>query len=217
LKNYLLEVLEPCKVKELPEYKNPYFLIDQMKNQDKKLNEWIELSLFTLRKDKRKRREININEYFSNFKKRWNNSLFDRSINLNLNSEVGKCSLKAFDIDLDSVFSNLVVNSIEAFKEKGSSKERIIEITWKVVDGLLIILYRDTGCGLSEDYKDKPEVIFKAFETTKRDLHGNIIGTGLGMWLVKNIVDEYSGSITVLKPENGFQLELKFPLEKQKE
>lgn len=217
LRKYLLELLEPSELKELPEYKNPYFLIDQMKDQDDRLNKWIKLSLFTLRKDRRRRRDIDINEYFEDFKRRWDNSLLDRLINLCLISDVGKCSLKAFDIDLDSIFSNLVVNSIEAFKGRGSSKERTIEINWKVAEGLLIILYGDTGCGLSEDYKDNPEIIFKAFETTKRDLHGNIIGTGLGMWLVKNIIDEYSGSLEILKPENGFQLEIKFPLQKQKE
>lgn len=216
MRKYLHEQLDTHKIENLPAHENPFYLIDKIENQDDKFIKWINFSLLMLRKDRRKRRDVNINEYFFNFRDTWENFLSHRSIKLQLGNEVEKCSLKAYDIDLDSIFSNLVVNSIEAFKRKGSSKNRVIEINWELVGKSLTILYKDTGCGLSEDYRDNPEVIFNAFETTKKDRNGNVIGTGLGMWLVKNIVDEYSGNIKVLKPENGFEVQIVFPLPKQK-
>lgn len=220
LRKYLHEQLDVSKTEKLPDYKNPFFLINQMEDQDKKFVKWINFSLVTLRKDKRRRKNIDIGEYFCEFKETWHSFLSYRSIILKIIPDISKapkaekCSLKAYDIDLDSIFSNLVVNSIEAFKEKGSSKNRVIEINWMRVGKSLTISYKDTGCGLSKDYRDNPEIIFKAFETTKRDRQGNAIGTGIGMWLVKNIVDEYSGSIKILKPENGFELQIVFPLSK---
>ncbi|AKB81443.1 hypothetical protein MSBR3_0865 [Methanosarcina barkeri 3] len=216
LRKYLHEQLETSKLEGLPAHENPFILIDKIEEQDNKLIKWINFSILMIKKDRRKRRDIDINEYFIAFKKTWWSFLLDRKVTLNLDPQVEKCSLKAYDIDFDSIFSNLIVNSVEAFQREGSSKERIIEIKWEVIDKSVTVLYKDTGCGLSQDYRDNPEIIFKAFETTKKDRSGNVIGTGLGMWLVKNIVDEYSGNIKILKPESGFMLQIVFPLSKQK-
>ncbi|MEM9001057.1 MAG: ATP-binding protein, partial [Bacteroidota bacterium] len=56
----------------------------------------------------------------------------------------------------------------------------------------------------------EPEEIFSPFVTTKIDKRGNIIGTGLGMYLVKNVMDDYSGEIQISQPEIGFEIILIF-------
>ena len=215
LKKSLVELLDRNTVDSLPDFKNPFIMVEDIKLQDLKLIKWITFSLLTLKKNRRQRTNINISYYFKTFEKTWGRLLLDRSIKLNIPLENNYCIFRAFHIDLDSIFTNLIANSIDAFKEEGSSKNRIIDISWKVLEENLIMSYKDSGCGLSDDYKD-PYVIFNAFETTKRDKYGNKIGTGLGMWLVKNIVDDYNGKTTLLKPETGFQLEIVFPLTKQK-
>lgn len=215
LKKSLDELLDHNTVDSLPDFKNPFLMVENIKSQDLKLIKWIEFSLLTLKKNRRKRTNINIKDYFKTFGETWTKLLLDRSIKLNISPEDKNCIFRAFHIDFDSIFSNLIANSIDAFKREGSSKNRIIDISCEVLKENLIISYKDSGCGLSDDYKD-PYVIFNAFETTKRDKHGNKIGTGLGMWLVKNIVDDYDGKITLYKPETGFHLEIAFPLTKQK-
>ena len=215
LKKSLVKLLDRDTVNSLPDYKNPFKMVESIKSQDSQLIKWIKFSLLTLQKNKRQRTNINIPDYFKMLEKTWKSLLLDRSINLKITSENNSCIFRAFHIDLDSIFSNLIANSIDAFKKEGSSKNRIIEISWKVLEENLIISYKDSGCGLSDDYKD-PYVIFNAFETTKRDKYGNKIGTGLGMWLVKNIVDDYNGKVTLLKPETGFHSEIVFSLTKQK-
>ena len=215
LKDSLVELLNHDVVDSLPDFKNPFVMVESIKSQDSKLIKWMELSLSSLKKNRRERINVDIPYYFKNLEETWKELLLNRSINLNITSENNYCKFRAFHIDLDSIFNNLITNSIDAFKEKGSSNNRIIDITWKVLNENLIISYKDTGCGIHDDYKDQ-YVIFNAFETTKRDTHGNKIGTGLGMWLVKNIVDDYNGTITLLKPETGFHLEITFPLTKDK-
>ncbi|WP_292462966.1 sensor histidine kinase [Methanolobus sp.] len=211
LRDLLEDTLPKTKVEHLPAFKNPYVLIDEMENQDAKLSQWLKISLLTLKKDKRKRTNIDIKEYFKELHATWNVLLSQRSILLVTPSGEESCEIKVLPIDLDSIFSNLIANSIDAFKRDGASKERIITITWEKKNDNLIIFYSDTGCGLSADYEN-PEVIFNAFVTTKRDKHGNIIGTGLGMWIVKNIIDDYAGKINILKPEVGFGLEIILPI-----
>ena len=76
----------------------------------------------------------------------------------------------------------------------------------------IIIDYHDNGPGLSSDITE-PEEIFKPLYTTRRNKQtGEEEGTGLGMWLVKSIVDENDGNVTLLYPEVGFGLKITFPV-----
>jgi signal transduction histidine kinase len=61
---------------------------------------------------------------------------------------------------------------------------------------------------LSSEIK-RPNEIFKAFVTTKRDATGTEIGTGLGMWLLKSSVDYNKGSVKLYSPDKGFQVKVK--------
>jgi signal transduction histidine kinase len=47
----------------------------------------------------------------------------------------------------------------------------------------------DTGTGISPEHKPQ---LFEAFYTTKKS-----VGTGLGLWLSKEIVEKHGGSISV--------------------
>jgi len=47
----------------------------------------------------------------------------------------------------------------------------------------------DTGSGIPDEVREK---IFEPFFTTKRD-----VGTGLGLWVCKSIIENHGGSIRV--------------------
>ena len=48
-------------------------------------------------------------------------------------------------------------------------------------------------------YKNNPEKILDAFETSKRDTEGELVGTGMGMWIVNNTVIDYRGKVDLQK------------------
>jgi len=52
------------------------------------------------------------------------------------------------------------------------------------------VLVKDTGCGIPKDQQSK---IFQPFYTTK--IKGE--GTGLGLDIVKKVIDRHDGSITL--------------------
>ena len=80
----------------------------------------------------------------------------------------------------------------------------------------LVIDYIDNGPGLSKDITE-PEKIFEPLFTTRRNLYtGEEEGTGLGMWLIKSIVNENDGNIQLLYPEVGFGLRITFPIKYNK-
>lgn len=64
-----------------------------------------------------------------------------------------------------------------------------------MVNDKIQLVYEDNGKGLSEAYKRNPEKILEAFETDKRNDNGELIGTGMGLWIVNKIVKYYNGTI----------------------
>ncbi len=81
-------------------------------------------------------------------------------------------------IKMRRVFTNIIQNSIEAM-EKG-----LIEIILK--DGEIV--FKDNGKGMSPEVKER---IFEPFFTSKQT------GTGLGMTIVKKIIEDHNGKILV--------------------
>lgn len=88
------------------------------------------------------------------------------------------------------VLTNLVKNATQALVEVENKK---IEVTVSEDNGNVEIIIADNGKGISEEDKDK---IFEPKFTTKSS------GMGLGLPMVKNIVEAYNGTITFTTQHN---------------
>ncbi|MDB2407627.1 PAS domain-containing sensor histidine kinase [Jannaschia sp.] len=87
---------------------------------------------------------------------------------------------------LGQAFTNLVKNAGEAIESRGSGEfERKIRIGLSIVDGLAELRIADTGIGLPEDRAR----LFEPYVTTREK------GTGLGLPIVKKIVEEHGGTL----------------------
>jgi two-component system nitrogen regulation sensor histidine kinase NtrY len=84
------------------------------------------------------------------------------------------------------VITNLVKNSIQAIEQKQPEEPRI-EVTVKAEETTVAITVMDNGVGILEENKDK---VFEPKFTTKTS------GMGLGLAMVKNIVETYKGNIS---------------------
>lgn len=194
--------------------KNPFKLIERIKKQDIKLQNWLNFSIGATRKDKRKRKQLFLRSYFTDLSNDWRTVFEDRAITMNT-SGVDDLDMRVFEIDFDSIFNNLIVNSIDAFIISKANRERVIAIN-AICTKEIMIEYHDNGPGLSPDI-DEPENIFKPMYTTRRNRNtGEEEGTGLGMWLVKSIVEENDGKVELLYPDIGFGIRMKFPVKYKK-
>jgi nitrogen fixation/metabolism regulation signal transduction histidine kinase len=96
---------------------------------------------------------------------------------------------------------NLLRNAAEAALEN-RQREPSISVSWSHGKGEAVIRIRDTGLGLAN-----PSNLFVPFYTTKQN------GTGIGLALVKSIMEGHHGTITLGNlPEGGAQAELRLPL-----
>lgn len=93
--------------------------------------------------------------------------------------------------EIRQVISNLVANAIDALPMEGALRIRIRharELTNSHRPGGKIVI-ADTGSGISPAHRKK---LFEPFYTTKQD-----VGTGLGLWVSREIVQKHGGSIAL--------------------
>jgi len=86
--------------------------------------------------------------------------------------------------ELRQIFSNLITNAIEA-SPRGSN----VAVKAKMGDAAIEVAVEDDGAGVPRDLREE---IFEPFFTTKPD-----IGTGLGLFVVKELVLKNGGRVTV--------------------
>jgi len=210
LESLFMEQVSKESYSDIADIYNPFYLLEKMRKQDLKLENWLNFSLRSTRKDKRNRKDIFFDEYFSDVNINWNSVFKPRGIDYRYTIE-NNIRIRAYEIDFDSIFNNLIVNSIDAFIISKLNNDRIISIDCIENKTSIDIIYSDTGPGLSEDI-NKPESIFEPLFTTKRDENsGDEIGTGLGMWIIKSVVEDNDGRVKLLFPDTGFKLMISFP------
>jgi signal transduction histidine kinase len=119
--------------------------------------------------------------------------LYDRRIT-NASIEVSRRydsdgAILAFPGEMRQVFSNLLVNAIEAVGRKGRITIHVVDARNPAnhrQDGVRVVIV-DTGPGIPPEIRER---IFDPFFTTKGEK-----GSGLGLWVSEGIVHKHGGSI----------------------
>ena len=204
LRNILVQYL-PLERFDGMRFNNPYKELDTMKGEDEKLYNWLLYSLHSIQRSKRDWTEIQLSSYFENFVKAWEPSLSKKNIKMIPNiTGMDGARIDAFEMDLDSVYNNFVANSINAFL-KSTELNKIIQLNVTNDHGYAVVDFIDNGCGLASEYRSNPEVIFNAFETSIVDNKNKKIGTGMGLFIAKGVIDKFNDStIAILPVEKGF-------------
>ena len=103
---------------------------------------------------------------------------------------------------LEQVIVNLITNAIKY------GKSNPIFVTIRQTHQHAVIEVKDHGMGISEDNLSK---IFERFERVGN--HNGITGLGLGLWIVKKILEGFNGEITVdSKLGEGSTFRISLPL-----
>jgi signal transduction histidine kinase len=106
------------------------------------------------------------------------------------------------------VFSNLIVNAIKYNKEYGS-----ITIAFNKEGNSLITTFSDTGIGIAKDKLDK---VFNPFYRASESRTQDDYSLGLGLALVKEVIQIHNGEIRVQSIENvGTTFTIILPLAKE--
>ena len=105
---------------------------------------------------------------------------------------------------LEQVFLNLILNAFHVMPEGGTLEVRASRVKREMGD-LLRLEFRDSGHGIAAKNVKK---IFEPFFSTK----DGGVGTGLGLFISRRIVESYQGNIEVVSKENeGTTFIIEFP------
>jgi PAS domain S-box-containing protein len=109
--------------------------------------------------------------------------------NITVERDFGECpSIQGLEGELKQAMSNLISNAADAVSDNGTI--RVILSCTDVADNRVIqITVEDDGPGIAAEHIDR---IFEPFFTTKKD-----VGTGLGLWVTREIVERHGGTIVV--------------------
>jgi signal transduction histidine kinase len=120
---------------------------------------------------------------------------------VSFSNEAGKDLVIPFDLhDFQQLLLNLFINAIQAMKDGGT-----LTVRGYRKDSQVVIEVADTGIGMARETVGR---IFDPFFTTKPPGEG----TGLGLWLTYEIVQNYGGEISVESEEwKGSTFRLSFP------
>ncbi|MCX6186216.1 MAG: ATP-binding protein, partial [Bacteroidetes bacterium] len=115
--------------------------------------------------------------------------------NIEIKTKLENVIAKAHAMDIESIVLNLLTNSFNAVPNSNRPRKIRIELDHENKNnqkGMKLII-ADSGPGIAKEYIDK---IWIPLWTTKVGKKGRE-GTGLGLTIVKSIVDELEGDITV--------------------
>jgi signal transduction histidine kinase len=121
--------------------------------------------------------------------------------------------------EIASVLLNFFSNSLKALR-RIEGPRRILVRAGREGDDQIVIHFSDTGDGIPVENRDK---VFDLFFTTRvaapatASAAEQYSGTGLGLWIVHQIVSKVGGDIEVIDPMAGFatSLEVRLPAEEE--
>ncbi len=130
-----------------------------------------------------------------------------KKIKIEFENNLNTISLRMVKSDLEKVLRNLINNAVRYTPEGGK-----IRINAKRDNDKIIIIIQDTGIGIPKEDLAK---IFDEFYRSKNAREFVNFGSGLGLSLVKQIVESYQGTIEVQSELNkGTTFILSFPINK---
>ena len=146
----------------------------------------LETNVFTLRKEK-----IDLVKIIKEVSEDFSSMLKDRKIILKLELN-DTCYIQADKIRIEQIIINILSNAI-----KNTPLNGLIYISINKTSDYVEIIFKDSGIGLTEVEKG---MIFKKFgKIERRDIEKDIVieGSGLGLFISKQIVELHGGNIWV--------------------
>jgi PAS domain S-box-containing protein len=110
--------------------------------------------------------------------------------------------IRCYFDELNQVWTNLVHNSLQAMENRGT-----LTVETKQDNGSIYVNITDSGQGIPQDIQDK---IFQPFFTTKPPGEGS----GLGLDIVKKIVEKHQGNITFVSVPGQTTFTVVLPINK---
>ena len=136
--------------------------------------------------------------------------ILNKQLHVARNIEIQHADVYCDSLKIQEIIMNLVSNAIKYTPDGGKIDVDIEEMEAVGEDSIILrICVSDTGIGISQKYIPH---IFEAFTREKNSSESGIMGTGLGLRIVKSFVDLMDGSVIVQsEPGKGSSFIVEIP------
>lgn len=158
--------------------------------------------------------DFNIGDLFQSVVAVFEMKCIEKQINLEwfIDDNIPKF-LNGDPVRLNQIIYNLLGNAIK-FTERGGILLQVELLSVENDEISILIRISDTGIGMDEQALNK---VFEAFTQAEDHMSRKFGGTGLGLTIVKKIVEIHGGEISVKsQPDQGTSFELVLPFRKSK-
>jgi signal transduction histidine kinase len=147
---------------------------------------------------------LSINELIKNLYPVFQSDANLKGINLHVDLSTEDLLCIANKQHLTQIIVNIVKNAFEAVEENNASTSRTVTIKTHVSMENLFLIVKDNGCGITDAQLNS---LFTPLQTTKK------YGTGMGLFVCKQLVEKYNGKITVESSiSKGTTISIQFPI-----
>jgi len=112
----------------------------------------------------------------------------ERNINIHFHADE-TIEMEADSSEIEIIMNNLISNAVKYNKENGR-----VDIYLKKENEKITIAVEDTGIGMTQEEADS---LFSEFRRIKNEKTRNILGSGLGLSILKKISAMYNGDVNV--------------------
>lgn len=145
-------------------------------------------TLSLIHHDKRRQRRVDVHAVIEGVLKTFQPFLLGRDVAVNVDLVRGNPFLRATEAAIESVITNLLNNSLNAF-EQADADVRMLQIRTELADRMLVLRVADNGPGIEGI---ELRSIWLPGETTRAN------GTGLGLTIVRDTVRDLGGHVDAI-------------------
>lgn len=154
-----------------------------------RIKSFASFALKNIGRDKRNRKDVDLKSIITQVFDSFSVFLKDKNITVELRLPQEVPSIRAFAIDWESILVNFISNSVWALEET-AAESRKIRVRLSRTGNQLRLSFADSGRGLEAGTERQ---IFLPTFSTRRNRRGEVVGTGMGLAIVKNFVEDHPG------------------------
>lgn len=198
IETWIHEVKIPIASMELMHFNHQDKLSKSLKEEIDRLDDYTEKVLYYVRSENAEKdyliKKVNLNKIIHNVLIKNKNILLENKIDVITDN-------KSAFVFSDAKWLEFIINQILSNSIKYHSKENpYIKISITKEDNLVFLNIYDNGIGISK--KDLPRIFDKTFTGTNG--HQNSKSTGMGLYIVKNLINKLGHQISITSKEHGY-------------
>lgn len=176
-------------------------MIDEIDDAARRISDLVSsIKTYSHMDNANEKEQVNLRKVLNSTLKILNHKIKEKQLSVTLELPDELPEFCGYVSELNQVWMNLLDNAIDAAEKKGC-----ITVRAEAARGNVYLYFSDNGTGIPEDVQSR---IFDPFFTTKAVGQG----TGMGLDLVRKIVDKHEGDISVKSEPGHTEFKLCFPL-----